>query len=726
MNHRIRLFGFVAVAAVALTSSLLAARAPRPPTPIPVDYSSREGLPRLTGNYLPLHVQWHLDEQVHDVVAVFPDPLIPTRVFVATNDGLLRSTDGGKTYAPLAQATAEKIGIISNVAFQPDVPNRILIATHGHGLWSTADAGDTLQNLATKSSGLAGDDVQNIYFSPDDRTYRTLVATHGVETPGLSRSNDAGKTWQILFPEQNILQVAWVGESRHMLVESSPAKDPDSRTLYYLASVQEPWQKLLDNVFITGIAAPAGRGGTLFVATADKGLFRIAREGGVVVNAGPKEQIEWSSFGMTWGPTADSQLAYGYDPKNRGMVLFRIAELFGGETEEASTQPSEQGDVTIRTQSDGLFTGPIVLEGAHIRANSNGTCFYAAVNRTLYKTSPIVDGLAVSDVTVKPVAVAIDLAKITDAAAVLQSGLTDFNASHSVATATKDLQAKIEESGRELSAQRFAISAKVTYPKSDPPTSVTVDLSRLGQGPAVALYDDGQHEDGAAHDGVYGSSFALDFAKLRPRQGDWRGSWPGPVQLTVSAITKNQVLAGAVGSLSLSTKHESVPFLSAGAMRKISGSIVVGTIKSRKSKSPPRQISIKAPGAWSASAGSREKVDTSNQQALTFWIRSSQITDSEISLQLRDAPTYSLSTITKPVNLLAEGFVAGGKITPTKVRVTIPLSRILQDSGDFQPSLVSSLLISGVAKQPVDITIGDMEFRPDTDAAADEDSEDMP
>jgi hypothetical protein len=151
---------------------------------------------------------------------------------------------------------------------------------------------------------------------------------------------------------------------------------------------------------------------------------------------------------------------------------------------------------------------------------------------------------------------------------------------------------------------------------------------------------------------------------------------------------------------------------------------VKGSTTRGKSNRSNKIISITAPGDWAAAMRyGHQTVDITGQEYLSFWISSSQITSGEVSLHLRDLPTYSRPVDTHPVKLIAEGFIPAGKITPKEVRVLIPVSRLLEDSPDFQPVLTSALILQGTATEPVDLMLHGIQFLPAQNAPEEEDAQ---
>jgi photosystem II stability/assembly factor-like uncharacterized protein len=116
--------------------------------------------------------------RVVDVVA-----LSPYKVLAATSKGLLRTSDGGRTWQRAPLGITEQI---STLTVSPRNPALVVAATP-LGFFRSADAGETWARL---SSGLGDVAVHAVAFVPSDD--RVLFAA----TPqGLFRSVDQGVTW---------------------------------------------------------------------------------------------------------------------------------------------------------------------------------------------------------------------------------------------------------------------------------------------------------------------------------------------------------------------------------------------------------------------------------------------------------------------------------------------------------------------------------------------------
>jgi hypothetical protein len=130
-------------------------------------------------------------------------------------------------------------------------------------------------------------------------------------------------------------------------------------------------------------------------------------------------------------------------------------------------------------------------------------------------------------------------------------------------------------------------------------------------------------------------------------------------------------------------------------------------------------VTVKSPGDWAAMflcGYGNNSIDITGQAVMSFWIKSSQETSEEISITLRDSPTYSRPEQSQPVNLIANGCIPGNKLTPNDVRVEIPVSKLLENPGNFQPSITGAFTLTSKTDKPLMFTIHDIRFLPAANA----------
>ncbi|HEX6897490.1 MAG TPA: SBBP repeat-containing protein [Bryobacteraceae bacterium] len=111
------------------------------------------------------------------------DPLV---MYASTPDGILRSTDGGSSFAPVASTGLD--GAVYMLAVDASVPSALYAAT-GQGFFVSADGGQTWQ---PSKQGITGSLPTALAADP----LQTGVVYAGIEAPhAFFRSTDFGQTW---------------------------------------------------------------------------------------------------------------------------------------------------------------------------------------------------------------------------------------------------------------------------------------------------------------------------------------------------------------------------------------------------------------------------------------------------------------------------------------------------------------------------------------------------
>jgi hypothetical protein len=647
--------------------------------------------------YAPLDLEWNPDTAISQAQSVFPHPVLAQRALLATGSGLLLTEDAGITWKDLPQAAAANVGQVSDVAFDPLLADAFYIASATKGVWVTRDNGATFTQIGSKARGMASDSVASIAVYAGDPTRQTLLAVHGGAAPGMSRSRNEGQTWDVLNTDYNFSRVIGGGDnSRQLFLFGSSAGNSDVRNCYTCNTVGEFPVVAQADVVPTDMAQDPVRekgGDVVYVATSDSGLYRIANEDAVTVSHDVrqltvKDTSGWASVALVWGPNADAMRLFAFDPANLGLVY---------STDDLASMDTAGKDPLV---------SPLVKEGSVVRPNANGTVFYAVVNGSL------VIGRSAEDVPV--VAVDPPVFRLQGNARAPFENLRDEFEKFSRATAFPRMPGSIAAAAIDLCQRLGDLKApyeqcKVTVtarlPRQPaPPDSVTVDLSRFGGSPGTPLYDDGRHDDGAAGDGLYGLTFAL---QPRPASDlDWRCSWPGRVALGVTATYPGGRRQGAVALIGI------YPLLKDfDIWNKNGGDIAAdcdGQVKVRPvldNASPALRLDA-AKGPWTVEIDVPSNArDFTSYGALSFSLKAAGgQPPAELSLQLRDQPEFSDPTTTAPVPL--PGFIANGGIAGD-YRAVVPLSRILGSNSQLETTSLKSIILSGTTAGLVTLYMAD-------------------
>jgi len=651
---------------------------------------------RHTGKYPPFRVTWLREARLAEVTGVFPHPTLAQRVAVATAAGLFLSDSAGRTWSPLPEAAPQKVGAVRHVAFDPASPDTFYLATDGKGVWATSDGGKTFRQIGSKASGMAADAALAVHLYPPDMRFLTLLAIHGSAAPGISVTEDGGRTWRVVSPDYHAWLLLCGGPSSlRLYMSASTRAKPDVRDILSTASLGEPWYVVVRDVVPTDAALPVLRG-DVYWATADKGVHLVTNSGANFETVGSGELTRLASLGVAPGHHADSQVFYAYEPTRLGMIV------------------SVDGFKTFFTCSQGLFTSPFVADGAHLRANANGTVFYAVANGVLSKGYRFDGPLKVSNVTLSPPAFSFASVAWSEGTSSLQRCLSIVPRAARAAPTARQIARFSKEVEDALSPPQLTITALVVDQKGKP-KSVTVDLSRLGGSPRTPMFDDGQHGDGAAGDNVYGAPIMLRSREIHHDGRDWRREWPGPMSLTVTAVGSDGALSGAVGVLFAAKRPESFTYWEedySPSIRNPTGEVSID--RDPQVAPPPTSRSswriTAGKGPWTLPIGDPyHPRDITGFYAVSLWVKSDGRSPDDLRVQFRDQPDYLAPTTTPPVSLGGTGFQpvdhgqdarATGAMAAEFRRVVIPLEPLLARTPGLLPRLFCWVIFSGDGSAP--------------------------
>ena len=651
--------------------------------------------------YAPLDLAWNPDTSFSQVRNIFPHPVMAQRALLATESGLSITEDGGLTWKELPQGGAGKIGQVTDIAFDPLSADSFYAATTAKGVWMSRDDGGTFTQIGSKAQGMAADAVASIAVYAGDPTRRTLLAVHGDTAPGMSRSRDAGQTWDVLNTDYNFRRVMGGGEnSQQLFLFGSGAGKMDEQNCYTCNTVGEfPVVAEPDVVPTDMTRAPVREkgGDVVYIATSDSGIYRIANDDSVAITHDTRQLTVpdvtgWASVATAWGPNADVMRLFAYDPANLGLVY------------------STDNLATTQIAGKEVLVSPLVKAGSAVRSNANGTTFYAVVNGALFIGRSADD---VPVVGINPPVFRLDgnaLAQFQNLREEFEkfSHATEFSRMPgSIGAAAIDLAQRFGDLKAPYEQCQVTVTARLPHQPA-PPASVTVDLSRFGGSPETPLYDDGQHDDGAAGDGLYGLTFALQ--PRAPSDLDWRSTWPGRVALGVTAAYPDGHRQGAVAVLGIYPLLKDFDLWS-----KNGGNIAAdcnGQVKVRPVLNPPaihsgssalRLDAAKGPWTVEVEVPARTR-DFTSYGALSFWIKAADgQPPKDLSVQLRDQPEFSDPTTTPPLPVY--GFIAEGGISGEYRRAVIPLARLLGSNSQLQTTSLKSIILTGTTDGPVTLYV---------------------
>ena len=660
----------------------------------------RPPLYRDTTVYAPLSLSWSASSDLNQVLSVYPHLVLPQRALLTTQTGVLLTDDSGKTWTDLPAASVDKVGAVNDIAYNPISPDTFYLGSATSGIWGTTDGGKTFKQVGSKAKGLAADTVTSLTVYPGDPSYQTLLAVHGDAGAGLSVSHDNGESWDVVNSDYHFRRVMGSeGNQSDLYLIGSSLKEPDIQSLYTCTTVGEFVLELVRDVVPTDLAyTPVAlqKGSTVYLATSDSGLQRLDQIGRNSLSYDTKQlgtkDDTWASVNVAWGPSADATNVYLYDPAKLGLVV------------------SSDDLATVQNDASGIPVGSIIKEGALLRTNANGTVFYAVANGALSIGREPDD---VPDVTVNPAII------ISDPAAAkkwkdLQTALQGFAvAKGSALAAAQALIQKAGDPGTLYHQHQLTVTARLPV-KPTPPSSVTVDLSRYGGSPSTPLFDDGQHGDGAAGDGVYGGTFAFLPEQHRPNAADKdaRSVWPGRVALGVRAAYPDGHFQGAVGVVAIYSQTVDITLWNRSP--KSVSVVAAGTVAAQGAPNPAEihngSMAMKVdakPGAWSVGVRiPRGQNDITSYEGISFWVRVSDgAPPPQLYLQIADRPEFSAPTTTPKLPLL-EGKTLGADY----IHVVVPISQLLAQSPGFQTNKLDQVIISGETTAPATLYIDGLQF----------------
>ncbi len=347
-----------------------------------------------------------------------------------------------------------------------------------------------------------------------------------------------------------------------------------------------------------------------------------------------------------------------------------------------------------------------------LRPNANGTVFYAVANAALAigrepEEVPVV-AFTPSAFEVDP-----DDNKATQDLAEAFQKFYDFKG-HTTDAATA-LLATVSDPEQVYRQHQIAVTARVPIQPS-PPKSVTIDLSRYGGYPDTPLFDDGKHNDGAAGDGVYGLTFAFLPERHRPRDDEWRASWPGRIALGVTATYADGHSQGAVGVVEIFSRVLDIPIWHDGVGSVVS--TVEGDVKVEPFLNPldpgqpayvPRlhkgdvAVRLKVPkGPWTVHfKAPYNRHDIESHPAFSFFVRLDDgPAPTALNLQLRDEPDFSPPTTTDRVPVLP-----GITLNTTYQRAVFPMTQVVGAALQFQRDHLDEIILSGDSPAPATLVI---------------------
>lgn len=609
---------------------------------------------------------WTVNRDLRDVQDVFCHLTDSRRAWVATSDGLLATADDGKTFQPVPEASAEKVGLVTAIASCPADENRLLMGTAGKGVYLSTDGGKTFKRLGSVADKPASDCVHSVAFAGDDPSWRTIMVTHGLGAPGLSITRDLGQRWEVFAADRHLATFVRNGQT---IVAAGSFAASEGRVWGIHRSGTEGWRwdHSSPGIRPTEPVATPNRW-RFYFATLDGRLLHSDNDGRTWRPLVEFESSSWVSLFWTFGPTATSRLLVGYDPRNQGVVM--SARHFLGSS--------------LMQCNQGLYVGPFVKSGSTCRANANGSTFYVVMNNALWigRRVPAKAGPAVVQAWTAPSAVWVGRGRMAhaeydlhDRVGAVASGDLGSGNIRAIAAAARKIQAHTDSMG-------FTVFARVRHGGGAKAIkSVTVDAFGLGGAPATPLHDDGKHDDGAAGDGLFAAAVRFELGVFAGGKDTRRYGLPGRGALTVAATDTAGKTDSVAAVVSVLRQPEGVGIYPGGGAAYALGPAGVSHARSQGLQHGANALCIAGtgPGPWRGAWLSHDgSANVTGLRTLQFYLKGNvnqellvQILDRHrVGTDVFDEPHYS-----HPVPLIAGGYLKA--VTPTYQLVRVPVPELL-------------------------------------------------
>ena len=264
-------------------------------------------------------------------IAVSPAFAEDGTAFAIVRNRLMRSTDGGATWAELVNGLGAGRHALERIAVAPSDEQVTYLATRGGGVLRSADGGTSWSPV---NRGLTNLSVSQIAVSP--RSPEVVLAAGGGDDGGLFVTTDGGGSWSPMPTVGRVTSLAFLPDGHRVVIGLQRGLVVTSDDL---GRTTTPVLRIEDGAPSAIATASRSVPGTVFVATGTGRVFRSDDAGGSFVAVGgglPREEVR--SIALSPGYSEDTTLW----ASTSATGVFRSTD--GGSTWEA--------------MSDGLTTDP--------------------------------------------------------------------------------------------------------------------------------------------------------------------------------------------------------------------------------------------------------------------------------------------------------------------------------------------------------------------------------
>jgi photosystem II stability/assembly factor-like uncharacterized protein len=272
------------------------------------------------------------------VTTVAIDPMLPATVYAGTmGDAVYKSPDGGQHWLPHNVGLKEHVSFVNQFVFHPALSEKIYAATTV-GAFYTKNAG---REWEERMNGMKEVHiVTSIAIDPKDPTI-----LYGGTTGGMYRSDDAAMNWKKinsgLIPESELMASMALGVNAIEVDQTNPSTVYVGTTkgLFHTANKGEHWERIGQSVsdpFVSSIV----------LHPTDPSLLYIG---------GPQGVWKSSDSGKTW------------QAMNRGFTTLNIRALAMAPKNSQTLYAGTNGSGLYRSTDAGATWTPVPLKAAPVQ-----------------------------------------------------------------------------------------------------------------------------------------------------------------------------------------------------------------------------------------------------------------------------------------------------------------------------------------------------------------------
>ena len=334
-------------------------------------------------------LRWRKVSSVSNAVRAFCSPVDADTVFIWTSDDLLVSTDGGTTFTPTGKGLKEQLGSVTALLVNPVQTSTIYVGTAEKGVFVSNDDARTFRPLAGRDKGLTHLAIHSLSFPPNDASFTSIYATHGLDKKGLSLTIDGGKSWRTFGADYAAAAISETSDGIFFAGKSSTQGAGfyryDPARAWFCVLLEKPAALLTSRLDSERV----------WFATESSGL-RLTGDTGISMrlpNPGPQDAA-FVSLAGGFDPSGQ-EIVYAYDPAHYGVLCTR------------------DNGKSFQELNNGFEPSEWTREGANLSSNADGSVLYACRNGELYRGAPPSGALRLSSACAQPAAVVMGAGSVT-------------------------------------------------------------------------------------------------------------------------------------------------------------------------------------------------------------------------------------------------------------------------------------------------------------------------